>query len=224
MTRPTHDAHASRGVPIRLLTALAFAVLVGAQLAVTSPPAGAHQTVNGVWTYRYFTRDDDSSAWSNCQNNAGHIDPLNIITYQWGEWARMFGHFDNETHWGPTSLGGAQVSCITTDGANYSPFGMNDQQGGHGTATRAHFRDFAAGHLHPDVQYKWGVLDVHHEGCCAHDPDEDWETWESHIGFEIGAAHNIYWDEYVRQGGMYWRGFWDSGAVTRVGGLHNGVY
>lgn len=201
-------------------------IVLAACLAVSTlvETANAHQTVNGVWTYRYFTRDDSGSAQSNCQNNAGLIDPLNIITYQWGEWARMHTHLANETDWEPTWFGSGQVTCITTDGANYSTHGQDEQQGGHGTSTRAHFRIFAAGHNHDDVQYKWGVLDVHHEGCCAHDPDEDWENWETHLGGEIGVAHNIYWDEYVRQGAMYWRGFYDSGAVTRVGGLHYGAY
>lgn len=189
--------------------------------------ARAHQTVNGVWTYRYFTRNDDGAAWANCNNDWDPnvwIDPLNIINYRWGEWSRMNLHYEWETDWGWTDLGGPQVTCITTDGQNYSPNGQSDQQGGHGTGSRAHFRLFAAGHVHPDVEFKWSVLDVHHEACCAHDPDEDWETWESHIGFEIWNNHEVYWDEYFRRGAGPWRGLWDSGSVTRVGGLHNGAY
>jgi len=207
------------------LVALALYVLTSLfdQGPLSPTAARAHQVApNGVWTYRYFTRAAEGTPYSDCNDNTGHVDPLNIINYYLGEAGRMYTHYASETHFGGTGIGSHQVSCITTDGSNYTTNPQYDQQAGHGTISRAHFRLFTAGHLHEDPWYKWSVMDVHHEGCCQHDPDEDWENWEGHIALEISwpAGHNIYWDEYYRQGGMMWRGFWDNGSVTRIGGEH----
>jgi len=93
--------------------------------------------------------------------------------------------------------------------------------------TRAHLRIFPAGHLHLDLWDKWSTADVHHEalGCCpSHYIDEDWELWENHYASEMAPAHNIYPDTYDRLAAGYWRGYFDNGDVTRVGGLHNGTY
>jgi hypothetical protein len=109
-----------------------------------------------------------------------------------------------------------------------------DDQEGHGSwdctcLVRAHFRIWYAPHSHSNIIDKWSTIDVHHEhveaSASIHYIDEDWETWEYHIGSEFGAAgHNFYYDYWARQGGQYLQGFYDDGYITRVGGLHNGSY
>lgn len=188
--------------------------------------ARAHQTVNGVWTYRYYTRASGGSASTDCNAGSlpGAVDPLNIIGYRWGEGVRIDDHIRLETNYGDTIVGSAQVTCITTNGTTYSTNLMFNDQTDATVQNRAHFRSFTAGHTHTDNEFKWSVFDVHHEGCCEHDPNDDWETWESNLGWDMSLHHNIYFDEYVRVAPGLWRGWWDSGAVTRIGGLHDGVY
>ena len=70
-----------------------------------------------------------------------------------------------------------------------------DDQEGHGSfynGFRAHFRIWYAPHSHSSVVDKWSTIDAHHEKTCictkVHVIDEDWETWEYHIGSELGAS------------------------------------
>jgi hypothetical protein len=221
----------------RLSVLMAVAVLA----AVAAPLAAAHILhSNGTWTYRYLTRTN----LSDCGGGTGGSDPLNVLFWQYGEGQRMNGHADSDTHWGHYS--GAvpranQWICGDSDSAigNYT---VNDQQSfddqeGHGgwsciCGVRAHFRIWYAPHGHGALVDKWSTIDSHHEHIdvststvLTHHIDEDWETWEYHIGSEFGGAgHNFYYDYWARQGGQYLQGFWDDGYITRVGGLHNGVY
>jgi hypothetical protein len=194
--------------------------------------AQAHlQLSDGTWTWRYYTRSQASGQDTHCENNTGKVDPTNIIVYQYGEWSRINGHLNGETHWSywnpvPATT---QVICTTTDGANFNQQVQKDDQKGHVEFDdQAHFRIFSAGHSHSANSAKWSVLDVHHEdfNLQTHVINEDWETWENHIvGIaEIGGSHNIYHDYYYRVPAGDFRGFFDNGLVTRVGGLHDGNY
>jgi hypothetical protein len=194
--------------------------------------ASAHlQLSSGTWTWRYYTRAQGSNQDAQCEANTGRLDPTNIIIYQYGEWSRINGHLNDETHWSywnPTPAT-TQVICTTTDGSNFNQQVQKDDQKGHVQFDdQAHFRIFPAGHTHDALASKWSVLDVHHEdfNLSTHVINEDWETWENHIvGIgEIGGAHNIYADYYYRAPAGDWRGFYDNGLVTRVGGLHDGKY
>lgn len=188
--------------------------------------ARAHQTVNGVWTYRYYTRADDSDASANCNAGSlpGAVDPLNIIAYRWGEGVRMHSHFRRDTNYGNTIVGSPQVTCITTNGTEYTTNPMFNQATNATIQNRAHFRSFTAGHEHADHEFKWSVYDVHHEGGFTHDPNDDWESWEVDLAAQMHPEHEVYYDFYERVAPGLWRGFWDSGTVTRIGGLHNGRY
>jgi hypothetical protein len=193
---------------------------------------------NGTWTYRYLTR----SSAGDCGSGSTGSDPLNVIFFQYGEGNRMNSHAEADTHWGFYS--GPRIKdwiCGDTDGSpgNYTlnDFQNFDDQEGHGgiwcvCAVRAHFRIWYAPHGHGDLVDKWSTIDAHHEHDAfstdtvfTHHIDEDWETWEYHIGSELGGSgHNFFYDYWARQGGQYLQGFYDDGFITRVGGLHNGTY
>jgi hypothetical protein len=226
--------HRSTRVVSAVVAALAIA------LAVTAV-AEAHLThTNGTWTIRYLTRTN----LSDCAGGSGGSDPLNIIFWQYGEGNRMNTHIDQDTHWGfyPGFVPRAnQWICGDSDAA-VGDYTVNDQQSfddqeGHGSydclcGVRAHLRIWYAPHSHSANIDKWSAIDVHHEHIdtswqtgLTHHIDEDWETWEYHIGSEFGqAGHNFYYDNWVRQSGQYLQGFYDDGIVSRVGGLHNGIY
>jgi hypothetical protein len=210
------------GTSILLLTVLALMV---------ASSAWAHlQLGDGTWTWRYYTRSAGSGADANCENNTGKVDPLNIITYQYGEASRMFDHINGETDWYNVSYGSDQVICASTDGSSWRTQGDHDQAVGHGpdpfTGDQAHYRLFPAGHVHDANSAKFSVADFHHEdyGGSFHAPDESWEKWENHVANEISTHHNVYADYYFRVNHTSWRGFADNGYTTRIGGLHDGNY
>jgi hypothetical protein len=216
--------------PRRRTRALVFvlAAAVSATALLGTPAvASAHLTyTQSLWTYRYYTRGAGDPQCNVDSHNL--LDPLNIVTYQYGEAARMFDHIMNETDWYNVSYGSDQVICWTT-GSGYGTQGDYDQAVGHGpnpaTGDQAHFRLFPAGHVHPNIVDKFSVADFHHEdyGGSFHNPDEDWEVWEEHVAGEMDG-HNIYHDYYYRVTHSYWRGWADNGYTTRIGGLHNGGY
>jgi hypothetical protein len=200
--------------------------------AVVAGGAQAHLKLSdGTWTWRYYTRAQGDQQDAECEGNTGKLDPTNIITINYGEWSLINGHYNDETHWSywnPTPAS-AQVICSTMDGANWNQQVQKDDQKGHlQFDDQAHFRIFPAGHNHDDIAAKWSVLDVHHEdfNLQTHVINEDWEKWENHIvGIsEMGEHHNIYADYYYRVAPGDWRGFFDNGLITRVGGLHDGNY
>jgi hypothetical protein len=210
-----------------VLSGLLFSMGYGASVR----SAHAHLKLSdGTWTWRYYTRDQGSNQDAECENNTGKTDPTNIININYGEWSRMNGHYETETHWGYWNISTSQVICITSDGSNWNQQAWKDDQDAHSTITgeQAHFRIFPAGHNHDDIAAKWSVLDVHHESLSTsgHKPNEDWEKWENHIvGInEIGEHHNIYTDYYYRVPAGDFRGQYDNGLITRVGGLHDGNY
>ena len=150
----------------------------------------------------------------------------------------MNNHLEAETHWGfypgwvPRD---DQYICGDSD-AHPGDYTISDHlnfddQEGHGSylnVVRAHFRIFSSPHSHSDIADYWSTIDVHHEQVvlckCVHQIDEDWEKWEYHIGSEMAAAHNFYYDYWARQGSQYIQGFYDDGMISRVGGKHNGAY
>jgi hypothetical protein len=185
--------------------------------------ANAHLTLaNGTWTYRYFSFDSASS----CRNGVDGQDPLNVITYQFGVYFRIFDHIDNETHFYEWPVGSDQYSCITVDGSSYVTRDVWKQQIGHGnTIDQAHFRLWPAGHDHTGDQNRFSFLDAHHEDLCypqGHCIDENWEKWEDHLTVidDIWNYHTTYQDYYYRWPGTYHRGWWQNGYVTRLGGCH----
>jgi hypothetical protein len=210
---------------MRKSMALGAACLFGLAFAGS---AAAHLKNGDAWTYRYYTHSSDGP---NCGSGGASvsIDPLNIVYYQYGEALRINDHSISETHWYGEANRREQVMCVNPSGTGWSAQGSVAEEQGHGCLacdTRAHLRIFPAGHTHSSNQNKWSTADVHHEDlvCCVdHDPDESWETWESHYANEFDG-HNIYRNYYDRVASGYWRGEWDSGDVTRIGGLHNGQY
>jgi hypothetical protein len=220
--------------------AAAFCVAISLVL-LTAGVASAHIIhTNGTWTYRYLTRHN----LSDCSGGSGGGDPLNVLFWQYGEGSRMNSHADADTDWGfYPSFVSRSSDYICGDSDSYvGDYTVNDyldfdDQEGHGSwdctcGVRAHFRIWYAPHSHSSDIDKWSTIDVHHEQdvwssstLVNHAIDEDWETWEYHIGSEFGASgHNFYYDYWARQGGQYLQGFYDDGYITRVGGLHNGVY
>lgn len=204
-----------------LLLILGLAVTV---LATGS--ASAHLKNGSSWTYRYYTHSADSPQ---CGQDVGRIDPLNIIYYQYGEAQRINDHSIDETDWYGESNRQDQVMCVNPSGSGWSAQNAVAEEQGHGCLvcdTRAHLRIFPAGHVHTSLSNKWSTADVHHEDlvcCVTHDPDESWEQWEGHYASEFNG-HNIYHDYYDRVAAGYYRGEYDNGDVTRIGGLHNGNY
>jgi hypothetical protein len=204
--------------------ALVVFALAGAALFVGSTPA--HVKDGTRWTYRYYTHSSDNPR---CSEDVGRIDPLNIIYYQYGEALRINDHSNSETHWYGETNRRDQVMCVNPTGSGWSAQGSVAEEQGHGCLacpTRAHLRIFPAGHVHNAIVDKWSTADVHHEDlqcCVTHDPDESWELWEEHYASEFDG-HNIYPDYYDRVGAGYFRGEYDNGDPTRVGGLHNGNY
>ena len=207
-----------------------MAVCAVVAAAVLTPAASAHiRRSDGGWTYRYYTHSADNPR---CGEDVGRIDPLNIIYYQYGEAYRIDDHSKSETDWYEQANYYDQVMCVNPSGTGWSAQGLVEEEQGHGCLScrnRAHLRIFPAGHLHSDIVDKWSTSDVHHEQvdyCCppSHFIDEDWELWENHYAYEMSGAHNIYADVYDRVAAGYYRGYYDDGDVTRVGGLHNGGY
>jgi hypothetical protein len=217
------------------------AILAALVLAFSASVASAHLIhSNGVWSYRYLTRSNQSD----CGGGSGGSDPLNVLFWQYGEGNRMNSHAEADTHWGYYAgwvFRTNQWICGDSDSAigNYAVNDLQsfDDQEGHGSydcicGVRAHFRIWYAPHGHSANVDKWSIIDAHHEHIdsssstvLTHHIDQDWETWEAHIGSEFGSAgHNYYSDYWARQGGQYLQGFYDDGLVTRVGGLHNGAY
>ena len=216
----------------------ALVVLACVLAATFVSSAKAHYVhANGTWTYRYLTR----TASTYCGGQSGSSDPLNVLFWQYGQGNRMDDHANADTHWGYYSglvPRDHQWICGDTDSAigDYTKIEHQDfdDQEGHGgwactCGVRAHFRIFMNPHTHDLTKDMWSTIDVHHEkdvfNSNVHQIDEDWETWEYHIGSEFGAAgHNFYYDYWARQGAQYIQGFFDDGYITRVGGLHNGAY
>jgi len=222
-----------------LLVALAIAVVAAFGAA---PAAQAHIIhSNGTWSYKYMTRGSSSD----CGGSGGKEDPLNVLFWQYGEGNRMNSHMEADTDLGFYSAPGVvrkdQWICGDSDSAvgNYTVNVRDnfDDQQGHGgiyctCRVRAHARIFYAPHSHTGTTDKWSIIDAHHaetvfcsSTALCHKIDEDWETWEIHIGAEFGSSgHNFYYDYWARQGNQMIKGFFDDGFITRVGGLHNGVY
>jgi hypothetical protein len=198
--------------------------------ALVSAPALAHLKIDGTWSYRYYSREPGSGALTRCQNNTGKVDPINLIFYQYGEYNRIDDHIRNETHLGNFSGHSPQVLCQTDNGSTWGTHGEFNEQQGHGCLThcleRAHMRLWFAPHGHPSNVDKWTVAGVHHEEVqnFSHVIDEDWETWETHIASEMYDHHNVYWYAYSRASAGFYRGWYDDGYVTRIGGLHDGGY
>jgi hypothetical protein len=220
----------------RYVCVFALAVIVSLAFGVAAQAHILHN--DGSWTYRYLTRKSQSY----CGGSSGSSDPLNVLFWQYGEGGRMNSHAEADTHWGFYS--GPRDSQWICGDSNANPGNYSvddstnfDDQEGHGgiwclCLVRAHFRIFRSPHSHENNVDKWSTIDVHHEHVTVssstvftHYIDEDWEKWEQHIGSEFGGAGHNYWHDYwARQGGQYIQGFWDDGYITRVGGLHNGVY
>ena len=200
--------------------------------ALFAPAASAHlQRDGGIWVYRYYTHSSDNPQCD--QSSVGRIDPLNILYWQYGEAVRIHDHSVDETEWRNFGDFNDQVTCVNPEGNGWSGMGAVREEDGHGCLvcrTRAHLRIFPAGHVHSNIQNKWSTADVHHEspGCCfGHEPDESWETWENQYANEMkepGSVHNIEHDKYDRVAAGLFRGQYDNGDVTRVGGLHNDAY
>ena len=213
------------------LAALAAAVVVGASASV----ATAHLIhTNGVWTFRYFTRiANAANDKTPCLSDDSHywVDPLNIIFWAYGEWSRMRDHVDNDTPWGTSAIYGEQTICGDTDAyvGNYD-IGHNENwdlgEPSCVTCDRYHIRLFAAPHSHSDDYSKWSTMDTHHEHWTGlgHTIDMNWEDAEYHLGYEMRVHHYWGYDYWIRRNGIVWRGWWDDGATTRVGGEHDGVY
>ncbi len=210
-------------------------VLVAAGAVVSSTSAHL-QLSSGVWSWRYYSHVHPAT---DCYDgHIGRIDPTSIIFYQYGEYSRIDRyHVEPETDWGyfPDFEHDPQDICGTTDGSNYSPLIEFQEQQGHGCLDhcleRAHIREWWAPHAHGALVDKWSVATPHHERvvvcgylCYTHEIDENWETWEYHFASQMGSHHLIYIDYYYRTVSGYWRGWYDSGSITRVGGLHDGVY
>jgi hypothetical protein len=200
--------------------------------AVAVPAASPHLVhTNGTWTYRYYDRDPATS-FIDCASGSNPIDPMNLVFWQYGEYSRINSHIETETHLGFFTGHSPHDMCATNDGgSSYWGHDEFDEQQGHGCLThcsgRAHMRLWYAPHSHGANVDKWTAAGVHHEEvvCCfSHEIDEDWETWEDHIASEMYAHHNIYWDAYFRGTAGYYRGWYDDGFATRVGGLHDGQY
>ena len=223
---------AKRLVILLLLSALTFSLfpqLVYAHLIRSG----------GVWSYRYLSREggDAYAAAVNCYYGTGSVDPLNIVFYQYGEGNRIYSHVRDETHLDNYSGVIPRSNQWICGDADYAPGSYSnsvaqnwDDQDGHGTSTgsvRAHARFWYATHSHSTATENWSTIDAHHETmvCCpGHNIDEPWDTWEYHFAGEMGVAHNVWYDNYVRVAGQSIQGFWDNGMITRVGGLHNGGY
>jgi hypothetical protein len=208
---------------------VAAVVLLASLLALTSASmATAHlKRSDGSWTYRYYTHDAGNQQ---CGQDVGRIDPLNIVYYQYGEATRINNHSNAETDWGGISNRQSQVMCVNPSGNGWSGQLSSAEENGHGCLppcpNQAHLRVFPAGHVHSNITDKWSTADVHHERFTGTDHviDEDWETWENHYRSEWPPEHNTYPDYYDRVAAGAYRGFFDDGDPTRIGGLHNGSY
>jgi hypothetical protein len=214
----------SKPIPRTALFAAAALALTLCAASISVVPALAHVKTGDSWTYRYYTRDADSPQ---CGQASGNIDPLNIIYYQYGEALRINEHSLAETHWYGEDNRREQVMCIDPDAdGSWDHQGSVAEEQGHGCLacdSRAHLRIFPAGHVHDELADRWSTADVHHEDlvCCFdHDPDESWEQWEGHYASEFDG-HNIYPDYYDRVAPGMYRGEFDNGQVTRIGGLHS---
>lgn len=205
---------------------LAAAVLIAAVATPSIPSAAAHLKTQTYWTFRYFTRADDSNAAARCATTRqGASDPVSVIVFQYGEHLRAFDHLRDETHFGPQRFGSRQVLCATNDGSAFFAWKQFDDQTGHGNlGTRAHFRLWPEPHAHLDVVSKFAPLTPHHEAFPTHHPDENWSKWQLHVLQEMSVHHNMYASAYYRWTPGLWRGFWHTGYTDRVGGLHDGGY
>jgi hypothetical protein len=144
---------------------------------------------------------------SDCGGGSGGSDPLNVLFWQYGEGQPMNGHVADDTHWGHYSgwvPRANQWICGDSDGAigNYTVNTAQsfDDQEGHGgwsctCGVHAHLRLWYAPHGHSAIVDKWTTIDAsraHRLECrdrLTHHIDEDWETWEYHIGTEF-TGHN----------------------------------
>lgn len=159
------------------------------------------------------------------------VDPLNIIFWAYGEANRIGSHIDVDTPWGYTTIYGEQAICGDTDTyvGNYdvAKAEVTDlSEPSCLTCTRYHVRLWAAPHAHSDVYNKWSTVDAHHETWTGsnHVIDLNWDDAEYHLGAQLSGHHNFFYDYWVRRNGIYWKGYWDDGITTRVGGAHDGVY
>jgi hypothetical protein len=217
----------------RLRGTLVVSALVSA-LVVPAVASGHIIHSNGTWTYRYLTRSNTTD----CGGGTGGGDPFNVLFWQYGEGNRMNSHAEADSDWGHysgTVPRSHDYICGDSDGC-VGCYTVNDHldfddQEGHGswyTGTRSHFRLWYAPHGHDSIVDKWSTIDVHHEKIVfstnVHQIDQDWETWEYHFSSEMASHHNWWYDYWARQGYQYLKGFYDDGAITRVGGLHDGVY
>jgi hypothetical protein len=217
----------------------AFAMAV---MALTATSASAHQyRADGSWTIRYMTRpaaaaDYNGAGYCYYGNNSSYwVDPLNIRFWQYGEGNRISDHVDSDTGWGHPDFSDfdpQQTICGDDDSAegDYSQHRQlnfdNLANPSCNICDRFHMRIWFAPHPHSDAYSKWSAGDAHHDhwNGSGHDIDMDWEDAEIQIGSEMSWAHNFYYDYYAQNQSRIWKGYYDDGIATRIGGEHNGTY
>ena len=228
MRDKTLEALASVRGPRHRATLLLFALASGLAGLVLPALATAHINDANGYFYRYYSRNEPA----NCNvSNTGLVDPVNIIGYQYGNINTLDPHIENESHWGYFSLHSPQSVCHRDTATSWhSSTGDVNEQDGHteqiicGTCgARAHLREWGQAHAH-STQLNYSLVGVHHEELCGthHCINDAWETWERHLAGEMATHHVVVIDQYQVGVAQYYRGWWDDGWQTRIGGQHDG--
>lgn len=92
-----------------------------------------------------------------------------------------------------------------------------------GPFTRYHARVFF-GHAEPFSDWYWSVSDAHHEACCLHEIDQDWDDVEWYlIGrmYDLNHSTENYWT-YLPLGEGNFAGYHSDGWASRTDALGQG--
>lgn len=213
----------------RLLThyaaQIALAVATGMLAVVFAPTARAHVTyacgsdIYGVCEYfRGYTQPADTNTT---------IDPINIAWTPYGTTLNVVNSlWDVNWRWTDASI--QYNRRLMDDGTGGYAYRVGEQDASRATEqapfARYHARSFF-GHSEGYADMNWSVSDAHHESCCTHAIDQDWDDVEWYLVglmYDLNRATESYWT-YLPLGEGNFQGYHSDGWASRIDALGQGA-
>ena len=202
---------------LRLVAALAGVAAVGLLVA---PSASSHMRYSCSTQYDPYGICEYWQGYTRPSDVDRRIDPINLVWNPWGAVTNVVNAFW-DINWRWTDGSTQYNRRLSDDGAGgyiYLLRPQNAQRASNqGPYTRYHARVFF-GHSEAYGDWWWSVSDAHHEACCTHQIDRNWDTVESQTVTALaghGYGYTRYWTFLPRGQGDF-QGYWSDGWATRV--------
>lgn len=205
--------------PQRVLRILATVLGAAALVLVVASSASAHMR---------YSCSEEYDPWGVCEYWQGYtrpadadteIDPINLVWNPWGAVGNVVNAlWDINWRWRD---GGTQYNRrLVSDayGYTYLVRAQEAQRASdQGPYSRYHARVFF-GHEEGYGGWWWSVSDVHHEACCVHNIDRDWDVVEDQTvsalaGYRYGYTR--FWTFLPRAQNTF-QSYWSDGWASRV--------